>query len=95
MGKSYKKYRAQDDDNTVCVNLEEIHVSDATWEKLISRDSGQIENMRQAFEQGGPTVRVVLRHRAGGGYNIEDGRHRVIAAKLADVGYIEALIVGS
>ena len=40
-------------------------------------------------------VRVVLRPRFGGGYNVEDGRHRVIAAKLADAGFIEALIIGS
>jgi ParB-like chromosome segregation protein Spo0J len=39
-------------------------------------------------------VRVVLRPRFGGGYNIEDGRHRVIAAKQAGIAFIEAKLVG-
>jgi len=39
-------------------------------------------------------VRVVLRPHCGGGYEVEDGRHRVIAAKLAGVGFIEAIVVG-
>lgn len=96
MGKSYKKNRRayDDDDNINYVNLDEIYVSESTWDKLLARDGGQIEKMRQDFEDGRPMVRVVLRPRAGGGYNIEDGRHRVIAAKLAGVGAIEALIVG-
>lgn len=96
MGKSYKKHNrafAYDDD-VIYVRLEDIFVSESTWDKLIARDGQQIEKMRQDFEEGREMVRVVLRPRAGGGYNIEDGRHRVIAAKLAGVGIIEALIVG-
>lgn len=96
MGKSYKR-RGSDcelDDETTFVALDEIHVTDSTWHKLIARDHGQIEKMRQDFETGRSVVRVVLRRRAGGGYNVEDGRHRVIAAMLADVGGIEAIIVG-
>jgi len=79
--------------NTIWVALADIYISDNTVQKLLLRDGAQIEAMRQQFENGEDTVRVVLHDRAGGGYNIEDGRHRVIAAKLADVGFIEALIV--
>ncbi len=77
---------------TEMVPLDEIHVPEKTWLKVM-RDKGQIERMRADFESGRRTVRVVLRPRFGGGYNIEDGRHRVIAARLAGVGFIEALIV--
>lgn len=98
MGKSYRdvrRFREEAADDTVFVALCEVFVSDSTWRKLIERDGAQIEAMRQDFEDGRKAVRVVLRSRAGGGYNVEDGRHRVIAAKLAGVGCIEALIVGS
>jgi hypothetical protein len=79
---------------TELVSLDQIHVPERTWSKVM-RDKGQIEKMRADFENGHCMVRVVLRPRFGGGYNIEDGRHRVIAAKLAGVGFVEALIVGS
>lgn len=98
MGKSYKKNRRDEfpaGDDAIFVALSEIYVSDSTWGKLIDRDGGQIELMRQEYEAGGEMVRVVLRPRFGGGYNVEDGRHRVIAAKLADAGFIEAIIIGS
>ena len=99
MGKSYnhrraRKARAVDHERTVFIPLDEIHVSDSTWKKLMERDHGQIEKMRMQLEDGYEMVRVVLRNRAGGGYDIEDGRHRVIAAKLADAGAIEAIIIG-
>jgi hypothetical protein len=81
-------------DETIMVSLDEIHVPEKTWQKVM-RDKGQIERMRVDFESGRNMVRVVLRPRCGGGYNVEDGRHRVIAAKLAGVGFIEAMIVGS
>lgn len=81
-------------DETTMVSLDEIHVPEKTWQKVM-RDRGQIERMRADFESGRNMVRVILRPRCGGGYNIEDGRHRVIAAKLAGVGFIEAMIVGS
>lgn len=81
-------------DETTMVSLDEIHVPEKTWQKVM-RDRGQIERMRADFESGRMMVRVILRPRCGGGYNIEDGRHRVIAAKLAGVGFIEAMIVGS
>lgn len=109
MGKSYKRDRYDFEagagsgkirsvgsaDCTSFVNLDEVYVSDSTWQKLMDRDRGQIERMRQDFEDGRQMVRVVLRPRAGGGYNVEDGRHRVIAAKLAGICFIEAKVVGS
>lgn len=99
MGKSYKRSRYDDDfevdSNNIFVKLDDVYVSEATWQKLLDRDHGQIEQMRQDFEDGKKYVRVVLRPRMGGGYNVEDGRHRVIAAKLAEVCFIEAMIVGS
>lgn len=99
MGKSYKDNRRDFyeavSDATIFVSLCDIFISDSTWGKLLDRDGGQIEQMRAQFEDGVEMVRVVLRPRFGGGYNVEDGRHRVIAAKLADVGFIEAIIVGS
>lgn len=97
MGKSYKRDRFDDFEagaDTICVNLDEVYVSESTWKKLLDRDHGQIEQMRLDFENGRAMVRVVLRPRAGGGYNVEDGRHRVIAAKLAELCFIEAKIVG-
>ena len=78
----------------VLVMLDEIYVPERTWEKIMRKDRGQIERMRSDFESGRDMVRVVLRPRFGGGYNVEDGRHRVIAAKLAGAGYIEAVVIG-
>lgn len=97
MGKSYKRDRFKEEtvDDTVFVNLDDIFVSESTWQKLSERDGAQIERMRQDYENGREMVRVVLRPRMGGGYNIEDGRHRVIAAKLAGYSFIEAMVVGS
>jgi|GEM_PF-1095775 len=97
MGKSYKRSCFDDFEagaDTICVNLDEVYVSESTWKKLLDRDHGQIEQMRLDFENGRAMVRVVLRPRVGGGYNVEDGRHRVIAAKLAELSFIEAKIVG-
>jgi hypothetical protein len=103
MGKSFRDRRKADfDDNNdncghsdvVVVSLSDVYVTDATIAKLLARDGAQIERYRQAYEYGEDMVRVVLRPRFGGGYNIEDGRHRVIAAKLAGMGFIEAKLVG-
>lgn len=93
MGKSFKA-SVRSDEDAVWVAVEEIHVPESTWMK-VTRDAGQIDRMRADFESERVMVRVVLRRRFGGGYNIEDGRHRVIAAKLAGAGFIEAIIVGS
>ncbi len=87
----------RDNDNEhdlVMVNLDEIHVPERTWNKILRKDRGQVEEMRLEYESGRLMMRVILRPCLGGGYNIEDGRHRVIAAKLACAGFIEALIVG-
>ncbi len=99
MGKSYshkhRRYHEEAADDTIFVPLSEIYISDNTWDNLLKRDRAQIEEMRQDIEDGCEIVRVVLRPRCGGGYNVEDGRHRVIAAKLAGSGFIEAMVVGS
>lgn len=81
--------------DTVWVDLNEVYVPEKTWERIMRKDRGQIERMRADFESERDMVRVVLRTRFGGGYNVEDGRHRVIAAKLAGVSHIEAIIIGS
>ena len=97
MGKSYRHSYDRDDHEergTIYVDLNEVFISDSTVQKLLDRDGGQIEQMRRDFEDEREMVRCVLRPRAGGGYNIEDGRHRVIAAKLAGVCFIEALVIG-
>lgn len=90
-----KSNAVYDYENTVFIPLDEIYVSESTWKKLMKRDRGQIEKMRMDIEDGRNMVRVVLRNRCGGGYNIEDGRHRVIAHKLAEAGVIEAKVVGN
>lgn len=97
MGKSYNRDRFREEEaaDTVFVNLDDIFVSESTWHKLLERDGAQIERMRQDYENGREMIRVVLRPRMGGGYNIEDGRHRVIAAKLAGYSFVEAKVVGS
>jgi hypothetical protein len=101
MGKSHNRNnrfdrfdRFEAEEATVWVALDEIYIADATWEKLLRRDGQQIEAMRDRFERGLEMVRVVLHHRANGGYTIEDGRHRVVAAKLANAGFIEAIVIG-
>lgn len=97
MGKSFRGRRKATQSHsaeTIFVALSDIYISESTWEKLLARDGQQIESYRQAYECGEDMVRVVLRPRFDGGYNVEDGRHRVIAAKLAGVGLIEALIIG-
>jgi ParB-like chromosome segregation protein Spo0J len=92
LAKSWNK--KSDDQEFVYIDVSEIYIPDKTWNNVL-RDAGQIDRMRAQFESGRRHVRVILRPRFAGGYNIEDGRHRVIAAKLAGVRFIEALIVGS
>jgi hypothetical protein len=104
MGKSFRDRRQADFDdhsrdndrdvNVIVVALADVFITDATVAKLLCRDGAQIECYRQAYECGEDMVRVVLRPRFAGGYNIEDGRHRVIAAKQAGIGFIEAKLVG-
>jgi hypothetical protein len=76
------------------VALDDVYMPERTIERIRRKDHGQIEQMRCDFVDGRTVVRVVLRPRPGGGYNVEDGRHRVIAAKLAGERFLEALIVG-
>jgi hypothetical protein len=94
MGKSYKRYSEEEFERTVWISLADIHIPDSTVAKLLARDFHQIDEMRQRFENGESVFRVVLHERASGGFYIEDGRHRVIAAKLANVGFVEAEVVG-
>ncbi len=82
-------------EDIVLIDLDDVYVPERTWQKIMRKDRGQIERMLADFESDRSMVRVVLRPRFGGGYNVEDGRHRVIAAKLAEVGTIEAIIIGS
>ncbi len=79
---------------TIYVNLDQVFIPDTQVAKLLARDGQQIEAYRESYENGEDMVRVVLRPRIDGGYNVELGRHRVIAAKQAGVGVIEALIIG-
>ena len=107
MGKSFRDRRGYDRERvessrkadiskcTIFVSLNEVFISQAQVDKLLARDGQQIESYRQAYENGEEMVRVVLRPRFDGGYNVEDGRHRVIAAKQAGVGCIEAIIIGA
>ena len=76
------------------VDIADVFMTDAVVAKLLARDGAQIERHRQAYEYGEDMVRVVLRPRYDGGYNVEDGRHRVIAAKQAGIGMIEAKLIG-
>ncbi len=78
----------------VLIALDDINIPPKTVARIMRKDRHQIEKMRMQYEMGAEMVRVVLHHRIGGGYEIEDGRHRVIAAKLACLTYIEAIIIG-
>ncbi|HMY02215.1 MAG TPA: hypothetical protein PKH78_01815 [Candidatus Obscuribacter sp.] len=87
------RHQAPEAESTTLVALSEVFMSEAAVAKLLARDGQQIERYRQAYEHDEEMVRVVLRPRFDGGYNVEDGRHRVIAAKQAGVGFIEAKII--
>ena len=91
---SRRSYDGNCDDEVVVVALADVFMTDAVVAKLLARDGAQIERHRQAYESGEDMVRVVLRPRYDGGYNVEDGRHRVIAAKQAGIGMIEAKLIG-
>ena len=93
---SYKHNAGRGSSNReiVLVDLNDVYVPERTIERIMRKDRHQIERMRTDYEDGRIMVRVVLRPRCGGGYNVEDGRHRVIAAKLADDSHIEAIVIG-
>lgn len=82
-----------ENENIVSICLDEIHVPEKTVEKILRRDHAQINRMRHDFEVGKSYVRVVLRANIEGFYQVEDGRHRVIAAKQAGIGWIDAILV--
>jgi hypothetical protein len=82
-------------EETEFIAVDDIFMPDRTMERIMRKDFAQIEKMRGDYEDGVSVYRVVLRPRFGGGYNVEDGRHRVIAAKLAQEDFIEAIVVGA
>jgi hypothetical protein len=86
--------RCDSNRETVWVNLDEVYIPEHVVERILRRDRQQVERMQLDYEDDRDMKRVVLRPRCGGGYNVEDGRHRVIAAKAAGVGFIEAVVYG-
>ena len=104
MGKSYKDRKHFDHprsenacaykEETVWIPLDEIHIADQKIASLLKRDLAQIEAMRNRYEEDRPMVRVVVARHPAGGYTVKDGRHRCIAAKLANVAFVEAVILG-
>jgi hypothetical protein len=95
MGKSFRFHEEESISDTFWIPLAKINLSEKTVERLLSRDHAQIEAMRQKYEYGQAMVRVVLNKRCDGTFTIEDRRHRVLAARLANIGFIEAMVVGS
>ena len=89
-----RKHNRDGDESIVAVSLDLVKVPQRMFEKLMRKDRGQIEEMRSEIENGRTMVPVVLRPNIEGGYDIEDGRHRVVAAKLACASFIEAVILG-
>ncbi len=75
----------------VWIELSSIVISEKTEQKIM-RDRTQLIEMKHAIERGRKMVDVCLRLRADGLYTIDDGRHRVLAAVLADETHIEATV---
>ncbi len=78
---------------TIFVKLSDIHLSEKNRARL-ARDRGQIEQMRRAYENDEPGVPLKLIGRVDGTYDIDDGRHRFLAAELAGLTVIEAVVIG-
>lgn len=78
-------------EKTCLVNLDDIVIPEKT-RKSVERDITQIEKMRRDFESQRKMVRVLLRQRLDGLYSVIDGRHRVLAARMAGESHIEAVI---
>lgn len=78
--------------NTQLVVLANIHLSQKNRKRL-ARDRGQIEELRKAYECGVSLPPITLIERDDGGFDIDDGRHRFLAAELAGLTVIEALIL--
>ena len=77
---------------TQLVALAQIHLSKKNRVRL-ARDRGQINLLRQAYERGDSLPPIALIQRADGGFDIDDGRHRFLAAELAGLTLIEAEIL--
>lgn len=75
------------------VLISDIAMSESKIAKLYRKDHAQIEQMRYQIESGCDMMPVILHVCIGGGYTIEDGRHRFVAAKLAGTTHIDAIIV--
>lgn len=93
MHRNRKHGYRRNNEEIVEVAVDDIFVSEKNIQRVL-RDKTQIEKMRRDFESGRKMTRVVLHPRALGGYDVEDGRHRVIAAKAAGITYIDAIIKG-
>lgn len=93
--RKHDQSNSSDDSHIQLIALVKINIPQKTIDRILRKDRHQIEAMRRQYERGQDMVRVVLHHRIGGGYEIEDGRHRVIAAKLAGMTYIEAVVIGN
>lgn len=78
-------------ERTELVDLGDIVIPRKT-QKSVERDITQLEQMRADFERQKKVVRIVLRRRFDGLYTVEDGRHRVLAARMAGESHIEAVI---
>lgn len=78
--------------NTQLVVLASIHLSQKNRKRL-ARDRGQIEELRKDYECGVSLLPITLIERDDGGFDIDDGRHRFLAAELAGLTVIEALIL--
>ncbi|MFN8390714.1 MAG: hypothetical protein U0136_10525 [Bdellovibrionota bacterium] len=76
----------------VSVPLALIHLSDKNRSRL-TRDRGQVEAMRKMYELGASMVPIKLIERGDGSFDIDDGRHRFLAAELAGASVIDAEIV--
>ena len=76
----------------ISVPLAQIRLSEKNRKRL-RRDRGQIEELRQAYERGEDHPPIALLERVDGEFDIEDGRHRFLAAELAGIEVINARIV--
>ncbi len=77
---------------TKLVALAQIHLSQKNRKRL-ARDRGQIELLRLIYERGDNLPPITLIQREDGEFDIDDGRHRFLAAELAGITLIEAFII--
>ena len=60
--------------------------------KALKRDRKQIEELRKKLERGENEPAVILIRRSDGLYDLEDGRHRFLAAELAGAYSVTAIV---